>query len=85
MSRYLSGQHLPLTARQIEVLGLVADGMTNEEIARHLFITTESVARHLRELRAKLRAPNRAAAVDRGWRLGYLGGSNVRSKGRMIG
>lgn len=84
MTRYLDHRRPELTARQVEVLALVAAGMTNVAIAHELGVTLETVKRHLRELRFVLRAKDRAHAVDRGWRLGYLGGSNVRSKGRML-
>lgn len=74
MSRYLRTRRPELTARQVQVLEHVAAGLTNVRIAERLGITEESVKRHLRELRFKLRARDRAHAVNEGWRLGYLGG-----------
>lgn len=72
--RYPSSRRPELTARQAEVLALVAQGLTNAQIAALLFLTEETVKRHLREIRAKLHARDRAHAVNEGWRLGYLGG-----------
>lgn len=61
-----------LTQRQCEVLSLVARGTTNAAIGRQLGISEESVKRHVRQIRASLGAADRAAAVNEGWRLGYL-------------
>lgn len=62
----------PLNDPQTVVLGLVAQGLTYDAIARRMGCSHETVKRYMRELRAKLGAPNVAAAVDRGWRAGYL-------------
>lgn len=66
-----------LTARQIEVLTRVAAGMTNALIARTLGIAEETVKRHVREIRFKLGAADRAHAVHIGWQRGYLGGADA--------
>lgn len=52
-----------LTAREVEVLGLVAAGHTNAQIASGLFISEKTVARHLSNIFTKLDLPNRAAAT----------------------
>lgn len=44
----------PLTGREVEVLRLVADGLSNEEIGRVLFLSPETVRTHLRRMAAKL-------------------------------
>jgi DNA-binding NarL/FixJ family response regulator len=57
-------QHLALlTPRESEVLGLLAQGVTNKEIAQRLFISTNTVKRHLKSIFAKLDVHTRAAAV----------------------
>lgn len=53
----------PLTAREVEVLSLVARGLRNHEIARTLFVADETVKTHLRHILAKLEANNRTHAV----------------------
>jgi DNA-binding NarL/FixJ family response regulator len=53
----------PLSAREREVLGLVAKGTSNREIARVLFISEATVKTHLTHLYAKLGVKDRAAAV----------------------
>jgi len=63
---------LPPTAREVEVLVLVADGLTNEAIAARLTITVETVKSHLRNLTAKLGARNRAHLVARGFLAGHI-------------
>ncbi|HTF49503.1 MAG TPA: helix-turn-helix transcriptional regulator [Pseudonocardia sp.] len=62
-----------LTVRQVEILSMVARGMTNERIAQRLGLNLDSVKRAVRDLRIKLGAQDRASAVDQGWRQGYLG------------
>ena len=52
-----------LTARETEVLRLVASGMTNREVAANLFISERTVARHVSNIFDKLGVPSRAAAT----------------------
>jgi DNA-binding CsgD family transcriptional regulator len=52
-----------LTAREAEVLRLVAKGRTNREVAAALVISEHTVARHLQNIFAKLDVPSRAAAT----------------------
>ena len=54
---------LNLTQRERDVLRLLADGMTNEEIGKSLFISPETVRTHVRKARAKLDADTRTQAV----------------------
>jgi DNA-binding NarL/FixJ family response regulator len=51
-----------LTARELEVLRLVASGKSNREIASALVISERTVARHLQNIFAKLRVSSRTAA-----------------------
>jgi LuxR family transcriptional regulator, maltose regulon positive regulatory protein len=53
----------PLSPREREVLGLVAQGKTNAEIAATLVLSEHTVHRHVANILAKLRASSRAAAV----------------------
>ena len=57
----------PLTPREVEVLALVAQGLTNGQIGRQLFISTKTVSVHVSNLLAKLGAAGRteAAAIAR--------------------
>jgi len=63
----------PLSAREREVLALVAKGTSNREIARVLFISEATVKTHLTHLYAKLGVKDRAAAVAVGYDRGILG------------
>jgi DNA-binding NarL/FixJ family response regulator len=51
-----------LTAREVEVLALVATGKTNREIAAALVISEHTVARHVQNILAKLGVSSRTAA-----------------------
>ncbi|MFD3515175.1 response regulator [Streptomyces sp. NPDC058657] len=61
-----------LSAREHEVLALVARGTSNREIARTLFISEATVKTHLTHLYAKLGVNDRAAAVSTAHRRGIL-------------
>lgn len=63
----------PLTARELEVLRLVALGRSNSQIATELFVTTGTVKSHLHTISGKLGAVNRVEAVARGREMGLLG------------
>ena len=52
-----------LTAREIDVLRLVAQGLSDAEVAERLIVSPHTVHRHVANIRAKLRLPSRAAAV----------------------
>jgi DNA-binding NarL/FixJ family response regulator len=52
-----------LTSREREVLGLLAQGLSNKQIARRMDISEHGVKRHVTNLLAKLNAPNRTLAV----------------------
>jgi DNA-binding NarL/FixJ family response regulator len=52
-----------LTAREVEVLKLVAEGLTNAQIANRLFLSPRTVHRHLNSIYHKLGTNSRAAAA----------------------
>jgi DNA-binding NarL/FixJ family response regulator len=64
-----------LTLRELEVLGLVAGGETNREIAAELFLSEKTVARHLSNIFTKLGVSSRAAATAFAYDRGLVGGS----------
>jgi DNA-binding CsgD family transcriptional regulator len=71
--RELSGPEQPptaggLTARELEVLRLVATGASNREVADTLVISEKTVARHLANIYAKLDLPSRSAATAYAYR-----------------
>jgi two-component system NarL family response regulator len=53
----------PLTARELEVMSLLAQGHSNKEIAGRLFVGETTVKSHLRSLFAKLHVLSRAEAI----------------------
>jgi len=66
----LRGQ--PLSDREVGVLRLVAEGLSNTEIAARLYISPQTVKTHLERICAKLGVSGRAAAVKRGIETGAL-------------
>jgi DNA-binding NarL/FixJ family response regulator len=62
-----------LSEREREVLDLIAAGSTNREIAEQLYLSPHTVKEHTSSLYRKLRARNRADAVQRAQRIGLLG------------
>jgi DNA-binding NarL/FixJ family response regulator len=67
-----AGGRAPLSARERDVLRLVAAGRTNREIADELGIGSETVKTVLARLHAKLGTHRRAEAVDEAHRRGFL-------------
>jgi ATP/maltotriose-dependent transcriptional regulator MalT len=61
-ARGASAEH-GLTARELEVLRLVAAGMSNRDIAAALVLSEHTVARHIQNILGKLRLPSRTAAA----------------------
>lgn len=64
-----------LTAREVDVLSLVADGFSNAEIGVKLFIAEDTVKSHIRRILEKMKARNRAHAVGLAFRRGFFGGT----------
>ena len=52
-----------LSAREAEVMSLIADGQTNGEIAAHLFLAEKTVKNHVRRIYSKLGVGSRPAAI----------------------
>lgn len=61
-----------LTSREIECLNALADGLTNDGIARRLHISVPTVAMHLTNARRKLEAVTREQAIAIAMRRGLL-------------
>jgi LuxR family transcriptional regulator, maltose regulon positive regulatory protein len=72
----------PLSAREMEVLGLLAEGYTNQDIADQLVVALSTVKTHVHHLYAKLQTPDRLRAVTRARTLGLLN-NNDNGNGRM--
>jgi DNA-binding NarL/FixJ family response regulator len=61
-SEAIARADLPLTTREVEILQLVAAGLTNGEVARKLWVTEQTVKFHLRNIYRKLDVANRTEA-----------------------
>ena len=62
----------PLTARELEVLALMAEGLSNKAIASRLAISDQTVKFHVASIGGKLNAINRTDAVRRALRRGLI-------------
>jgi non-specific serine/threonine protein kinase len=62
----------PLSAREAEVLSLVAEGLTNPQVAERLYLSPRTVGQHLRSVYRKLGVASRAAAVREASRRGLI-------------
>jgi LuxR family maltose regulon positive regulatory protein len=62
----------PLSDRELEVLQLIAEGLTNREIATRLFLSSHTIKTHTRNIYGKLDAHSRTQAVTRAQALGIL-------------
>ncbi|MCB0195073.1 MAG: hypothetical protein KDJ65_24210 [Anaerolineae bacterium] len=62
----------PLSERELEVLALIAEGLTNQEIAQHIFVSPLTVKVHARNIYGKLGVKNRTQAVTKARELGLL-------------
>ena len=65
-------QTLGITARELEILTLIARGFSNREIATQLFVSENTVKTHCARTFDKLGAARRTQAVQRGKELGLL-------------
>jgi NarL family two-component system response regulator LiaR len=65
-------QTLGITARELEILTLIARGLSNREIATQLFVSENTVKTHCSRTFDKLGAARRTQAVQRGKELGLL-------------
>jgi DNA-binding NarL/FixJ family response regulator len=62
-----------LTARERDILRLIADGLTNEQVARQLYLSPETVRTHVRKAMRKLDADTRTQAVATAIRESLIG------------
>lgn len=62
----------PLTPRELEVLALLADGLSNKTIASRLRVSDQTVKFHVASICGKLGAANRTEAVRRALRRGLI-------------
>ena len=61
-----NSSHMGLSAREMEIIGLVADGLTNQEIAEKLTISKRTVDNHVSNMFTKTGSKNRVALLELG-------------------
>ena len=62
----------PLSQRELEVLHLMAQGLSNQEMSERLFLALDTVKRHNKKIFGKLQVQRRTEAVARARELGLL-------------
>ena len=72
LSAAAGGADGELTARELEILRNVAEGLSDNEIAKKLYLSPHTVHRHVANIRTKLRQPSRAAAAAQAARDGLI-------------
>jgi DNA-binding CsgD family transcriptional regulator/tetratricopeptide (TPR) repeat protein len=71
-----------LTPRQMDVIGLLAEGMSNADIAAELYISEKTAAHHVSAILGRLQVSSRGEAVAAAHRLGLLGADQGPGGGR---
>jgi LuxR family maltose regulon positive regulatory protein len=74
--RVSTGEEWDLTDREVEVLALLAQGQTNAEMAKTLFVSVNTVKTHLKNIFAKLDVGTRTEAVQVAERRGIIASNN---------
>lgn len=69
---------LDLTPREQEILELIADGMSNKQIADHLCLSLHTVKNHVHHILDKLQVRRRSQAVEKAYRHHWLAARNER-------
>ncbi len=69
---YERSEPASLTARELQVLQLLAEGLTNQQIGDRLTVSPRTIKTHVQNLLSKLDTPDRTGAVARGFRLGLI-------------
>lgn len=67
-------QRAPVSGREREIISLLAEGLTGDEVAERLFLSGETVKTHIRNAMAKLEARNRVHAIAIALRDGLIDG-----------
>jgi DNA-binding NarL/FixJ family response regulator len=71
-AKSLAIPEMGLSPRELEVLGCLAEGLTNQQIADRLFVSLNTIKTHTTNLYLKLEVPNRTAAVAKAKGLGIV-------------
>lgn len=69
-----------VSERELEILSLIAEGLSNKEIAQRLFLSEETVKSHKRNLFSKFSARNAPHLVQKAFQNGYL---NITTSQRL--
>jgi NarL family two-component system response regulator LiaR len=64
---------LNITPRELEVLALIAQGLSNREIAAHLFLSLNTIKTHTSNVFSKLEVQRRTQAIQKAKALGVIG------------
>lgn len=65
-------EFLDLTARELEILRLIAEGLSNQQIAQRLYLSVHTVKNHVHNMLERLGLTSRAAAVQHAYKRGWF-------------
>lgn len=65
-------EFLDLTARELEILQLIAEGLSNQQIAQRLYLSVHTVKNHVHNMLERLGLTSRAAAVQHAYKRGWF-------------
>ncbi|MGG0720542.1 response regulator transcription factor [Robertmurraya massiliosenegalensis] len=70
--KVISKENIPLSTRELELLQLVAKGLSNKEISKTLFISENTVKSHLKNILSKLHLENRVQLTSYAYKQGLV-------------
>jgi DNA-binding NarL/FixJ family response regulator len=62
----------PLSPREVQIVGLIADGLNNAQIGARLYLAEDTIKTHVTRVLARMEAVNRAHAVALAYQRGWL-------------
>jgi two-component system response regulator NreC len=65
-------EFLDLTARELEILRLIAEGLSNQQIAQRLYLSVHTVKNHVHNMLERLGLPSRIDAVQHAYKRGWF-------------
>jgi two-component system NarL family response regulator/two-component system response regulator DevR len=72
LSKYEADRRMGLTAQEVEIVRLVAEGLTNKQIAQRVILSENTIKSHLQSIMNKMAVSNRAELVSRAMKMSII-------------